>query len=319
MMDRSLKIEKPVTVVKTFAASGNLGPGYDILGLALDISNTFSVFYSNDKKYHIEFKGGQNPDLSTGEDNLIIKVIKRVFIKSNILSTKKGHSQKIEKPLRIIADIGIPLKKGLSSSSSAIVAGLLIADKIYGLRLGKDELFNTGMEFESHPDGIATSLYGGLVATYTEDEEFKVKIISLKHIYKIVLFIPESEIETKRARELIPKKVSMGDCIYNISNTLLLVESLKSNDLNMAKLFIRDRLHQPYRKQIYRKSFDLVNELINDHNIPAAISGAGTSVIAILNKKNADNFKKFMNNPEKSIAGFKIKETRISFKGSYSL
>ena len=318
-MNMSLKREKPIAVVKTFAASGNLGPGYDVLGLALDIFNTHSVFYSNDKRYHIEFRGSQKPDISTGEDNLIIKVIKRVLKKSISAYTTREKNIKVEKPLKIIADINIPMKKGLSSSSSAIVAGLLIADKVYDLRLGKDELFNTGMEFENHPDGIAASLYGGLVATYKEEEEYKVKKIPLKYDYKLVLFIPESEIETNKARELIPKKVSMDDCIYNISNTLLLVESLKSNDLNMARLFIKDKLHQPYRKEIYERSFNLVNLLINDFNIPAAISGAGPSVIAILNNKTANNLKKFMSNIKKNAPGFKIKLTRICYKGSYTL
>ena len=232
MTNGSLNREKPVTAVKTFAASGNLGPGYDVLGLALDIFNVYSVFYSNDGMYSIEFGSGRNPDLPVGEDNLIIKVIKKVLKKSNDISIKKGKNKNIEKPLKIIADINIPLKKGLSSSSSAIVAGLLIADKIYGLQSGKNELFNIGMEFENHPDGIAASLYGGLVASYKEEGEYRVKVIPLKHNYRIVLFIPESEIETRKARELIPEKISMDDCIYNIGNTLLLVESLKNNDLN---------------------------------------------------------------------------------------
>ena len=80
------------------------------------------------------------------------------------------------------------------------------------------------------------------------------------------MFVPEFEIDTNKSRELIPKKVNIEDCIYNISNTLLLVESLKNNDLNMAKLFIKDKLHQPHRKEIYRKSFDLVNVLINEYD-----------------------------------------------------
>ena len=79
----------------------------------------------------------------------------------------------------------------------------------------------------------------------------------------------------------------MDDCIYNMGNTLLLVESLKSDDLNMAKLFIGDKLHQPYRKQLYRRSFDLVRALTNDFSIPAAISGAGPTVIAFSNSKTA--------------------------------
>ena len=195
----SLKREKPTAVVKTFAASGNLGPGYDVLGLTLDIFNTYSVFYSNDKRYHIEFRDGQSLDLSTGEDNLIVEVIERVLEKSTSVDTTREKNKRIERPLKIVADINIPLKRGLSSSSSAIVAGLLIADKIYDLKLKKDELFNIGMEFENHPDGIAASLYGGLIATYRENGAYKVKKISLKHDYKIIMFIPEFEIETNMA------------------------------------------------------------------------------------------------------------------------
>ncbi len=318
-MNMVLKRNKPIAVVKTCAASGNLGPGYDVLGLALDIFNTYSVFYSNDKKHHIEFRGSQNIGLPDDEDNLIIKVIKKVLKKSISTSATKEKNKGIEKPLRIIADINIPIGKGLSSSSSAIVAGLLIADKVYDLQLGKDELFSIGMEFENHPDGIAASLYGGLVATYKEEEAYKVKKIRLGHNYKIVLFIPEFEIDTNKARELIPKKVNMDDCIYNISNTLLLVENLKNNDLGMAAVFIKDKLHQPYRREIYRKSFNLVNVLISDYGIPAAVSGAGPSVIAISNNRTNRNLKQLMNSIKVNATGFITKVTRIYYKGSYVL
>jgi homoserine kinase len=188
------KKDKPIAVVRTCVASGNLGPGYDVLGLALDIFNTYSVFYSHDGKYHIKFGGGKELDIPEGEDNLIVKVIKRVF------KTFRRKKNITERPLRIMAGLEIPLKRGLSSSSSAIVAGLLIADSVYGLGLEKDEMFTTGMEFEDHPDGIAASLYGGLVATYRENELYKVSRIPVEHDYRIVLLVTESEIDTNRAR-----------------------------------------------------------------------------------------------------------------------
>jgi homoserine kinase len=218
-----------------------------------------------------------------------------------------------------MADVKIPLKKGLSSSSSAIVAGLLIVNRVYDLKLGKDKLFNAGMEFESHADGIAASLYGGMVATYKENKVHKVKKISMGQDYRIVLLIPEFEIDTNMARKLIPGKVNIEDCIYNLSNALLLVESLKNNDLNMAKSFIRDKLHQPYRKVIYGKSFDLVNSLIDGYGMPAAISGAGPSVIAIINERNKSNLNKLLGDLKIIAPGYEYIETRICHKGSYIL
>ena len=175
------------------------------------------------------------------------------------------------------------------------------------------------MEFEDHPDGIAASLYGGMTAAYKENKAHKVHKISIGKDYRIILLIPELEIDTSRARELIPDRVDMDDCIYNLSNILLLIESLKKNDLDMAKLFIKDRLHQPYRKVIYKKSFDLVNKLINDYGIPAAISGAGPSVITFINKSKEPNLKKLFADMKKVAPGYKYKETRICDRGSYTL
>lgn len=316
-MNKKNTNKSPIAVVRTCASSGNLGPGFDILGLALDIYDKYHVYESEDRRYHIDYHGDiKDYSLPKDESSLVVKSIKAVLQKYLHRINPLKDLSKIEIPLEINTGIRIPIGKGLGSSAAALAAGLLIANKIYNLNLEKEELLNIGVDIEGHPDNLAASLYGGLVVCYISNGRYKVKKINMDKNFKILLIVTENNVDTRKARKLLPRELPFEDCIYNIRNTVLLVESLREGNLENVSDFMDDRIHQPKRRKIYPTSFKLVRELTSKYKIPAAISGAGPTVIIILGKMSANKDKEIKAEIEK-YPGFKCILTSISQRGSY--
>lgn len=309
-MKRIRKSEKPIIVVKSYASCANLGPGFDILGLALNIFNTYFIYTNSGGRYHLEYKGEINDTIPLDENNLIIRIIRKVIRKNKI----DKNLTRAEIPLKIDIENKIPIQKGLGSSAAAIAAGLLIANKFYGLKLSKEELLEIGVEIEGHPDNIAPSLFGGLVICY-KDNNFKFKKIKIKNDYKILLMIPEYNIKTKEARKLIPHKIPVKDCIKNLTNFYLLIDSLKNGNLSETLLFVKDYLHQPYRAKLYPRSIELLNDLIQKLKIPSVISGAGPSVIGVLDEDLYNLYKKHKRYLDNKYEDFKQIISSINFNG----
>lgn len=309
---------KLLATVRTSASSGNLGPGYDIAGLALDIYNEHLVYESETGDYFIKIKSRRRSNLPTDSSNLIVETIKKVLKKFSFKINKDKKLFEIEKPLKIICKIGIPIQRGLGSSSSAIVAGLLIANKVYNLDLTEQDLFNIGLEIEGHPDGIAASLAGGLVICY-RNKSFGFKKINLNQNYKILLMIPDLKVSTREARKLIPSKIPVEDCVYNITNFCLLVNSLKEGNLEKAIIFMGDRLHQNYRRKMYPLSMELIDDLNGKWGIPATISGAGPTVIGIMDDIISEKYRSLKGDIIGNYPDFKPVITSINNKGSYYL
>lgn len=312
----SLKVTKPLFGVRTCATSANLGPGYDIAALALDIYNEYRVYSGSPGRCSIGFSGPYASVLDkekSGSRKLIIRAIDSTIEK--FPERIKKPSGKIPVDIEVIASI--PPGKGLGSSASAAVAGILIANKTYGLDLNKRQLFQTAVELESSPDNAAAALSGGLAIVYRKKEELLFEKIGLSSGYRILLMIPPSEIDTDTARRLIPEKVPIGDAVENISNFSLLVKCLEEENLDDALVFIRDNLHQKYRKDVYAGSIGLVEDLIENWKTPAAISGSGPAVIAIMDQDRFDEYKNNRGAITGKYPGFQSIITGISAGGSY--
>ena len=309
-MDNSKLLVK----VRTFATSANLGPGFDCAGLALDIYNDFEVYESNLEKNCVFLNGQDIKGIETDENNLICLTIRKV------LERKIGPSfKKFIRPLKVNCNINIPVERGLGSSSSAVVAGLLIANNIYNLNLDNYELLNIALEIEPHPDNIAPCIAGGLVISYkSKNGSYKFEKINIIENFKVLLMIPDFKINTNGARKLIPNLIPKEDAILNIANFALLINGLKDGNFKNLTEFIRDKLHQPYRKEVYPMSYSIIEELNNNFEIPAAISGSGPTAFALVPE---DKFKYFNENIMPVILNkycdFEFKFTKISNKGSY--
>ena len=314
----SLKDSKPLFGVRTCATSANLGPGYDIAALALDIYNEYRVHPGSPSGSSIGFAGPYASVLDKGKSGsgrrLLTGAIDRTLEK---FSDRIKNIEKIPLDIEVIANI--PPGKGLGSSASAAVAGVLIANKAYNLGLNKRELFQTAVELESSPDNAAAALSGGLAIVYRQKEKFLFEKIGLSAGYRILLMIPHIETGTDTARGFIPKKVPIEDAVGNISNFSLLVKCLEEENLDDALIFIRDNLHQKYRKDLYPASFGLVRDLIEIYGIPAYISGAGPAVAAIMDEDMFARFKEIRGKITANHLSFQSMVTSISSSGSYYL
>ena len=345
----NLKDSKPLFGVRTCATSANLGPGYDIAALALDIYNEYIVRPGTSTGYKINFTGPYAPVLEKDKNSnkLLIGAIEATLKKfpDRIENTEKAKEEdaadtvspddeeeksatknkrktsagkpagKVPLDIEVIANI--PPGKGLGSSASAVVAGILIANKAYGLGLNKRQLFHTAIELESSPDNSAAALSGGLAIVYRGRESLLFEKIELGSDYRILLMVPPQKTNTDAARKLIPKKVPIEDAVYNISNFSLLVKCLEEDNLDDASLFIKDGLHQKYRKDLYPGSAGLVEELTDNWQIPAAISGSGPAVIAIMDQDRFEEYKSKRVAMTGKYLSFQSILTGISDRGSY--
>ncbi|HZK18268.1 MAG TPA: homoserine kinase, partial [Clostridia bacterium] len=255
--------------VRVPASTTNLGPGFDCLGMALELYNTVEMFPFPGKLY-IEVQGEGANEIPRNRSNLVYIAACRVF-------EKTGYP---EQGLRIRIANKIPVTRGLGSSASAIVGGLVGANIISGNKLSIKELLNIAAELEGHPDNVAAALLGGLVITTREDDEIKyIKIDPPKDLHCIVA-VPDFALSTRVAREILPQQVTLQDAVFNLSRTASLVAAMIKGDLSSLGYAMDDKLHQSFRSSLIpgMKKVFAAAKLAGARGV--CLSGAGPSVIA---------------------------------------
>lgn len=264
--------------VKVPATSANLGSGFDSLGISLSMYN--NIWIEEYDSINIISKDGKK--VPKDKSNLIYRSANRLYE----ICGKKLLGLKIEQ------ENNIPMARGLGSSAACIVAGLLVANMFLGNPMPKQELINLGAEIEGHPDNIAPAFLGGLVASAVEDN--KVYNVSLPVDKKIrfAVFIPPFELRTTVSRGVLPQIYSKEDSVYNLSRAALMVASLCLGKFKNLRVSVQDKLHQPYRmvfiegaETVFRVSYEL-------GSYGTYITGAGPSIVAIIDEKNIDNLRK---------------------------
>lgn len=268
-MSRMIKIRVPAT-------SANLGPGFDCLGLALDIWNEVSFESSDSLKYRAMGEGAER--LNKGNRNLLTKAYAKVF-------EVCGHGMN---GVRISASNNIPMSSGLGSSAAAIVAGLSGANEMLGNPLSRADLLRLATEMEGHPDNVAPALMGGLVVSVMKQEEIITRRYDIPEL-TIVIVKPDVEWLTKTARAVLPGSISRADAIYNIGRTALVVDALRTGDLGLLIKVMDDRIHQPYRLRHISggtEAFTCAKQFG-----AASLSGAGPSIIIFVNPYDAEKAK----------------------------
>ncbi len=260
--------------VRVPATTANLGPGFDTLGLSLDLYNQIEV-EEIEEGLEIEVVGYGKNELPINEDNLLYKAMVRVF------EATTYYPQGIK--LRLINRI--PLARGLGSSAAAIVGGLVSANRLVGDILTKEELLHLAVEIEGHPDNVAPALLGGIVLSTIKDGDVSYKKIDPPKI-KAVLCIPDYQLSTAKAREILPEKVSFDDALFNISHTGLLVAGFLTNDYQLISQGLDDRLHQPYRQKLIPGLTELLkDELLQELALGITLSGAGPTIVTFTLKE----------------------------------
>ncbi len=265
------------------ASTSNLGAGFDTFGLALTLYNTFEIEESD--AFEIEIYGEGASQLPTSIDNL--------FLRTYIRACQELGVE--DRPIKVVQKNGIPVGRGLGSSATAIVAGILTALELNDLKLSTDEILELALMFESHPDNIVPALVGGFtISALDEKNPRKVYFQKLEFPkeLQIVVLIPEFEILTEEARKVLPSMVNLKDAVFNIQRAALLVSALVNKEFDLLRVAVEDKLHQPFRSKLLH-GFEAFKEEAYQMGADAVfISGSG-STIGVFTRKNADEIGKF--------------------------
>lgn len=253
------------------ATSANLGPGFDCLGMALDLWNTVRLERGAGG---ITITGYGADHLRRNESNLVYRAVARLF----------RHLEQGVPPLTLSCHNAIPLTRGLGSSAAAVVGGLVAANVLCGSPLRQDELLKLAVEMEGHPDNVTPALLGGCqIAVVGEDGAVVTSRVALPDELKAVLFVPAFQMPTAKARAVLGQTVPRQDAVFNIGRAALLVNALASNRVELLDIATRDRLHQPQRESIFPQMRLLFRAARQAGALGVFLSGAGSSVLALTN------------------------------------
>jgi homoserine kinase len=264
------------------ATSANLGPGFDTLGVALEIYNIIEMAETGILDVVIEVDG--HDALERPENNLAYQAAKLLF--ERLEYEPYG--------LHIREQIGIPVARGLGSSASAIVGGLVAANALVTRMTGQpglsqDDLLRMAVQIEGHPDNVTPALVGGFTVSCMAEENLPLYIkFDPPDGLQAVIAIPEVPLPTKRSRGVLPGQVSMKDAVYNLNRASLLVAALAKGRLDLLAVATQDRLHQPYRAALVPGLRSVFQAAMDAGAKGVALSGSGPSVIAFVEAGSAE-------------------------------
>lgn len=245
------------------ATSANLGPGFDCLGLALDIFDT------------VRLAEGEAPPpgdgLEAGHRALVLLAAARFYQRTGLRP----------RPLTVECDHAIPVGRGMGSSAAAIVAGVLGANALEGSPLALGEVAELCAQIEGHPDNSTPCLLGGLQVSVLQDGELTRVGVPLPPGLEAALFIPDFPMPTHETRKLLPAQLSRADVLFQVGRTALLVAALATGALDVLRFATQDKLHQPARGQVFAGMFPLFDAALEAGALCACLSGGGPTVLAL--------------------------------------
>ncbi|MDA1361522.1 homoserine kinase [Glycomyces luteolus] len=259
----------PRATVRVPATSANLGPGFDSLGLALDLCDEVTAEATSGTAVTVEVQGEGEGTVPLDERHLVAATMLRTF----------KHLGLSAPGLKVQCRNRIPHARGLGSSSAAIVSGIMLADALAGAGMTRSQKLALASEIEGHPDNVAPCLLGGFTIAYTTEDG--AKAISLDPSPRVHpwVFVPQSKGLTSVARAALPEKVPHTDAVFNLSRSALLAAAITHHPSRLFEA-TDDRLHQSYRAKGMPESTHLLRAL-RSAGIAAAISGAGPTVLAL--------------------------------------
>jgi homoserine kinase len=265
----------PLVSVRVPATSANLGAGFDTLGMALSLYNVFNVRELLPQgRFSCDVIGEGAGVLSDAEDNMVVQ--------SYLRACETWGTE----PRGFVLECHnvIPLCRGLGSSSTAVVAGVVLADTLAGRDTPEVELLRVMTSIEGHPDNVAPCYLGGMAVSCWDGTELRyVKLPPLPEDMHVVAAVPDVQVKTSDARKALPQEVRFGDAVFNLGRAALLCAAWATSRWEHLAWGMDDRLHQPYRSRLFPGG-----EVIMDRvrSIPGclgvAISGSGPTVVALV-------------------------------------
>ena len=270
--------------VKVPGTSANIGVGYDCLGVALDYHLELEVEESD----KIEFLENGAPFSIPIEDNYIFEAIK--YTEKHLVKNIPSYKVNVIKN-------NIPLARGLGSSSSAIVAGILIANTFAGNVLDTQQIVKLAVDMEGHPDNVVPAILGGMVLTAHDKDNIVYSTVSNCDDLYYYVMIPDFKLSTEKARSVLPKSYLVSDVINNMAKLGLLVNDLNNGKYDNLRFLLGDKLHQPYRYALINNSQEIFEATKKYGALGEYISGAGPTLMALNydNDEFLNNMKEFLN------------------------
>ncbi|MCD6550867.1 homoserine kinase [Thermotoga sp.] len=245
------------------ATTTNLGAGFDVFGLALDLFNEVFFSFDTDKTF-IESTGKYAPDLESYD--LFFEVFE-------FFEKKTGYRVP---PVKIRQVCNIPVSSGLGSSAAVIVSALYIANVGTKANLSQRDLMKLAVELEGHPDNVVPAFVGGLVVCYQDGDVFDFERFELD--FELTFLVPNFSLCTNNMRRVLPKEVSFEDAVFNIKNSCQFLAKIASGKLDDAFKYVEDRLHQSYRINQYEEMKEFVRAVVSKKPSYWFVSGSGPSI-----------------------------------------
>ncbi len=259
--------------VRVPATTANLGSGFDILGLALQLYNTYTLTATPEPGWSVTLPPHIN--LPTNHENLVYQAARRLFQRCGVMPAG----------LHLTMDMDIPFARGLGSSSSAIVGGLLAANVLSGTPFDRETLLAMAIDIEGHPDNVTPALRGGMTLSYKVDAQHRYFDLPFPLNVRVIVAIPDFGLKTADARAVLPAHVSRADAIFNGSRTALLVAALYQHRYDLLATAMDDRLHQPYRATLVPGMPEAIAAGYAANALGVALSGAGPTLMALAQER----------------------------------
>ncbi|MDP4095648.1 homoserine kinase [Paenibacillus sp. P96] len=265
--------DSPFVRVRVPASTANLGPGFDTLGMALNLYAWIEMKQSDETRFYLH--GDQFKDIPADKSNLIYGVAQMLFREAGVSVPE----------LEISMYSDIPLTRGLGSSASAIIGALAAANALIGSPLSDAKLFDMATAIEKHPDNVGASLYGGVIAAIWDGEHAQCIKLEPNDNLETLVVIPEFQLSTSKARGVLPAKFPLQDAVYNISRSSLLVAALATGNFAVIAEAMKDRIHQPYRAALVPGMAEILQGASRHGALGAALSGAGPTLLALVDRR----------------------------------
>ena len=263
--------------VRVPGTTANCGPGFDAVGIACTIYNELELILSEQGSLVIEIEGEGQGIIPADENNIVCQVIKTILEK--VGATYQGiHIKMVNQ---------IPLSRGLGSSAAAIVAGLFAANIATGNTLSKDDILDMATVIEGHPDNVAPAIFGGITTSIIQGDQARYLRFVPPEKLSMVVAIPNFNLSTHAARNVLPQTIPFQDAVFNISRTALVIGALCQGEFHHLRYALEDKIHQPYRKHLIPGMQQVFDAALKNGALGAAISGAGPCLIAFA-QENCD-------------------------------
>jgi homoserine kinase len=267
-----------MTMIRVPATTANLGSGFDCIGAALSLYNEFTLTAIETETLVIAVQGLEAARVNTDASNLAYQAFCKLY----------RQIDRTPPVIQLEIKLGVPLARGLGSSATAIVGGLLGANALAGNPLSPAEIMQLAIEMEGHPDNVVPALIGGCRLAATAANGWAIADIPWHSSIVPVVAIPDFELSTEAARSVLPNEYSRADAIFNTAHLGLMVRGLETGNAEWLTAGLVDRIHQPYRQKLIPGYTDVEQAVIAAGGYGMVISGAGPTLLALTTGARAE-------------------------------